>query len=406
MTIAGATPPVSRGAGGAGDAPAGREPAARRTRGRTARAHARAARELATLLLQGRSATARRTARRRDEFHRQLWLDAAAALELPTRRVGTDLEIAIGARTVVMGRSTCSLESDSALERAGDKALVHRLLGERGVPVAPHRVFTLDTLAEAEAFLAAAPDACVVKPAQDTSGGRGVTTGVRDRDALLRAAATAAAAGSRAGRRTRGGALPVRLLAKLGDLRHVPLLIEHQIAGDNYRLLYLDGELIDAVCRPVPYVVGDGRTPIRELIDRANSVRTAAAGERGELVVHRDADLVNTLAGQSLTLASVPADGVAVRLKTTVNEGSVADHQPARAILCAEIVEQGAQAAAAVRARLAGVDVVATDPGLPLATSGGCVLEVNTTPGLAFHHHGRPGAVDVARVVLERLVEG
>ncbi len=40
---------------------------------------------------------------------------------------------------------------------------------------------------------------------------------------------------------------------------------------------------------------------------------------------------------------------------------------------------------------------------MSLAAAGGVVLEVNTTPGLAYHYHGNPGGVDVATVVLARL---
>ena len=68
---------------------------------------------------------------------------------------------------------------------------------------------------------------CVVKPATGTGGGAGVATGIRTRWQLARAAAAAAVYSDE-------------------------LLIERQVEGDNYRLLYLDGELLDAYVREAP----------------------------------------------------------------------------------------------------------------------------------------------------------
>jgi D-alanine-D-alanine ligase-like ATP-grasp enzyme len=49
------------------------------------------------------------------------------------------------------------------------------------------------------------------------------------------------------------------------------------------------------------------------------------------------------------------------------------------------------------------VDVLTTDPGVPLARSGGVVLEVNTTPGYYYHYHRRGPEAPVATMILERL---
>ena len=183
----------------------------------------------------------------------------------------------------------------------------------------------------------------------------------------------------------------------------MPLLIERQVTGEDYRLLYLDGVLVDAVHRMSPTLVGDGRSTVAELVGELNARRLDRAEDRGESIVGIDTDLIRTLALQSLTTSSVPEAGRAVRLKTAVNDNALDDNRPARHLLHPDTVELGARAAAAVGARLVGVDVITSDPGVPLAAAGGCVLEVNTTPGFAFHYHGRDGAVDVARVVLERL---
>lgn len=368
------------------------------------RTQLRSAAALAGLLVEGQlSRTRRASRRRRDCRYLQFWIDAARTLDLPTRRVGDGLEIALSESVIEVHRSANTLESPEVLDRAGDKALVYGLLAERGIPVTEHRSFTLATLPDAAAFVAGSPGPCVVKPARDTSAGHGVTTNVSDARSLRAAAAAAAAAGARAARGSRHGSAPGRLRAKFAELRTVPLLVERQVTGEDYRLLYLDGVLVDAVHRMSPTVVGDGERSVAEIIAEINAHRLAHADDRGESVVALDTDLTRTLSLQSLTPSSVPEAGRVVRLKTAVNDNALDDNRPARHLLHPETIELGARAAGAIGGRLVGVDVVTAEPGLPLAVSGGCVLEVNTTPGFAFHYHGKPGAVDVARVVLERL---
>ncbi|GAA2564187.1 hypothetical protein [Pseudonocardia hydrocarbonoxydans] len=368
------------------------------------RTNVRSAAMLAGLLVDGQLSRSRRASKvRRDRRYLQFWIDAARTLELPTRYVDDRLAIALDGSLIEVRRAANTLDTQEVLDRAGDKTLVYRILAEHGVPVTGHRSFTLATLSAAAQFVAASPVPCVVKPARDTSAGHGVTTNVTDTRSLRAAAAAAAAAGARAARDSRHGSLPARLRAKFAELRSVPLLVERQVPGEDYRLLYLDGVLVDAVHRMAPTLVGDGERTVAAIVAGINAERLARADDRAESVVALDSDLIRTLALQSLTTSSVPAAGRVVRLKTAVNDNALDDNRPARHLLHPETIELGARAARAVGARLVGVDVVTADPGLPLAASGGCVLEVNTTPGFAFHYHGRPGGIDVARVVLERL---
>ncbi|WP_214365519.1 hypothetical protein [Pseudonocardia sp. H11422] len=371
----------------------------------TRRAHVRACGHLVRMLVQQRLSRADRSVRQsRSAFYRRVWTDAAAGFGLPVRHRGGDvLEIGLGADTVTVRNTVCELDPRDVLDRAGDKVLVHGLLSAEGIPVPEHRTFTIDSPDAARAFLGDAPAGCVVKPARDTAAGNGVTTGVRTVHDLVDAAAVAAAAGAKAGRSSRTGSPFARLSTKFRDLRRVPLLIEHQVPGDNYRLLYLDGVLIDAVRRAQLSATGDGHSTVAQLIERLNTRRTSGGGQNGQRPVRPDADMLRTLAEQSVTLSSVPEIGRTVALRRAINQNSPEDNWPALEDLCESIVEQGARAGAVVGARMVGVDVITTDPRVPLDVSGGCVLEVNTTPGLVAHYHGHPGAVDPAKLLLQRL---
>ncbi|WP_219416022.1 hypothetical protein [Pseudonocardia nigra] len=358
--------------------------------------------EIVSGIVRARRSAARRARANHAAYYRSIWTAAAGRVGVAVTDLGGGaIELALPALTLRVRGTHVRLDGPEVLRRAGDKAHVSELLAAAGLPVPPHRVVSPARLDEAAAFLAAAPDACVVKPARDTAAGRGVTTGVRTPRDLRRAAVAAAAAAARA------SALdgdPVRRAVRMAHgLDRMPLLIEHQIPGANYRLLFLDGVLIDAIRRDAPVAVGDGRRSVGELLDALNAARLRSGGGHAQVVVNRDLDLERTLADQGLTVGAVPAAGRAVRLKTTINDNAPDSNRPALGLLCADLVDQARAAAAAVGARLAGVDVITTNPGVSLAESGGCLLEVNTTPGLAMHYHGHDGGTDVATDILRQL---
>jgi cyanophycin synthetase len=262
---------------------------------------------------------------------------------------------------------------------AGDRPLTYRLLARAGLMIPRYTEFTLKEITRGISFIESQRRECVVKPAKGTGGGRGVTTGIRRPLHLALAAASAAVYGDH-------------------------LLIEEQLEGDNYRLLYLDGVLLDAYVRKPPTVAGDGRSTVARLVRRANVDRLSRGSGLSQVLLTIDLDMRRTLAKQGLSLRSVPPAGAVVTLKTVVNENCGADNATATHLLCDSIIEDGARAADSLQVRLAGVDVVTRDPGVPLAEAGGAILEVNTTPGFYYHYQKREGAFPVALHLLKKLL--
>jgi len=363
----------------------------------------RAAADLTRGIVRQRVSSIRRTERQRQNaYYRQLWHDVAGRLSATVTALD-DGYLEITPPGVRVRNTHISIDGREVLRRAGDKVLCHRMLTEAGLPAPEHAVFTLATFDRARAFLAEAAGQCVVKPGQDSSAGSGVTTLVRTHQDLVRAAAEAAQVGARSSRSARSNGRVRRITATYAQLAGVPLLIERQVEGGNYRLLFLDGELVDAIRRGVPSVVGDGDATVEQLLGRLNAARVRVGGVLGQSLVKYDLDAERTLADQGLTPSSVPVAGRVVRIKTTINSSAADTNSPARDELCEEIVEQAAQAAGLLGVRWAGVDVITPDPSVSLTASGGRILEVNTTPGLAMHYHGKPGQVDPAQELLERL---
>jgi len=315
---------------------------------------------------------------RRARFYLDAWDEAATATGGRLRQIeGQLLEVSCGGVVVRSRRNVTSLDDPLTLAVAEDKPLVYRLLGERGVPVPRHTVCAANDPRSAWRFARSLGRPCVVKPARGASGAIGITTAVATWTELVRAMTYAG-----------------------GFDREV--LVEELAGGGVYRLLYFDGELLDAVRRDPPTVTGDGHATIGQLIAAENARRFEGGIASCQSLVRVDIEMRHTLRRAGLDLRSVPADGETVRLKNVVNDNRREDNVTAG--FCAEVVAVGAEAAAAVGARLAGVDVMTPDPASPLEAAGGVVIEVNGAPGYYYHYYKRDGRVPVATALLERLV--
>ncbi|MFA4964868.1 MAG: hypothetical protein WC709_04425 [Thermoleophilia bacterium] len=327
-----------------------------------------------------RTATKQQVVASRTGFYREVWDEAARELGGSVTVLDRALlEVRCGAVVLRTRTNLTSLDDQLTAAVADDKPLSYRLLAARGLPVPRHLACPADDLRRAWRFGRSLGRPCVVKPAR-ASGAIGVTTAVTTRSDLARAMAYGGAFGPE-------------------------LLIEEMVAGGIYRLLYLDGELLDAVRRDPPTVVGDGVATLEQLIAAENRRRLAGGIEACQSLIKLDGELKHTLRQAGRTLKSVPAAGEVALLKHVVNDNRREDNVSAADVLCPALVEAGARAAAAVGTRLAGVDIITPDPSRPLADAGGVVIEVNASPGYYYHYYKREGRVPVATLILRHLVE-
>lgn len=319
----------------------------------------------------------------RDSVYREIWSAAALRAGADCEQVGPGvLRLERDGASTFVNQQLTALDDPVTLKLALDKAAVHRLLRGVDVPVPEHVEFGCRDLAPAERFLAATGGACVVKAAGGTAGGEGTTAGVDTPVRLLRACLHAARFGER-------------------------LLIERQAPGPVYRLLFLDGELVDVIRHLPPRLEGDGRASVEDLIRGENGRRWAAGGGAGLSLLGVGLDTVFALERQGLALSSVVAGGHEVTIQTVTNANRIEDTTTVRHALDEELVSAARRAAAAVELRLAGVDVITPDAGVSLERAGGVVTEVNGTPGIHHHYHVADPrqATPVAVPILERVLE-
>lgn len=323
----------------------------------------------------------RRAPDRLRSFSRTMWEGAARELEAEFRELSPGLFRIQrnGVAVQLLGQRTPFADPVST-ELASDKALARELMAEAGVRVPESGVFTPRALSAARTFLESAAGPCVVKPRRGAAGG-GVTGSVTTADQLRQA------------------------LRRAGTVTE-EVLVERQVAGDHYRILLLDGEVLDVLRREHPRVVGDGESTIEQLMAAEYERRLGSEGLDGLKPLHVDLDCLFTLAASGHRLDTVLPVGAVVRVKTATNNSSSRECATFTAPVSPDLITHARAAAAAVGVRLAGIDVLTTDPSVSLAESGGVVLEVNPTPGL-WHHYNVSAKAEATRVavpILEALL--
>ena len=312
--------------------------------------------------------------------YKAIWEAAAAAVGADVEEMGNEfLLLSRGERSTVVRFHLVMLDHPATTALALDKAVVHRLLRERGLPVPDHYLFDAHDRQGAEVLVNERKVSFVVKPANGTGGGLGVTCGVRTADDLARAWAAATAWDDE-------------------------VMIEETVMGNEYRLLFLDGKLLDVVRRERPTLTGDGHSTVLDLFVEENQRRIAAGDDEVARLLRLDLDALLALRSAGYSVRGVPARGATLVAKGTVGENARADNEGGW-FLDPSIVSAASSAVEAARLRLAGVDLVTADPNLPLKATGGAILEVNGTPGFHYHYEVGNEPAPVATAVLERLLD-
>ena len=270
-----------------------------------------------------------------------------------------EMRLTHGGRRVLTRESLSELTSAVAMSRCDDKRVTRRLLAGHGVPVADgHEVVGGAVGPVEEAFLER-HGSVVVKPARGEQG-RGITVGVSDPDDL-RSAVTEA-------------------------YHHCPdVLLEEHVAGEDVRLLVIDGSLVAAAVRRPASVVGNGRDTIRDLVVAQSQRRQRATG--GESSIPLDDMTAAVVADAGHTMTDVLPVGEPLQVRRTANlhtGGTIED--------VTDRVSLPLRQAAVRAAELIGIPVAGMDFLVP-AISGDqfTFVEANERPGLA-NHEPRPTA--------------
>ncbi len=295
------------------------------------------------------------------DFYIKFWTDASNAIGASMVDIGYGFfKITKGDNKTYVRNFNVMLDDNLTLNIAGNKPFVLNILSDYDFQIPRFLEYKIEQLAKAESFLTSLGKNAVVKPASGTGAGRGVTTHISDIKKLHKASIFA---------------------SSFCDT----LLIEEQVEGDSFRLLYIEGEFIDALRRDPPVVIGDGKSTIKKLIEQENNKRIKS----DEILTFHpliiDMECKLKLKEQCLSISSVLNMNQKVIVKTVVNQNSCFENHVVRDEIHPSIVSTGQQIVNELGITLGGIDVITSDITVPLQQSGGVINEINTTPGL--HHH-------------------
>ena len=275
-------------------------------------------------------------------------VDAAVERRIPTLRLndGNLVQLGYGARSRRIWTAETDQTSAIAESISRDKDLTKSLLQSCGVPIPEGRIVSSPDDAWEAAQDIGIP--VVVKPS-DANHGRGVSTDLNTRE-------------------------EVDAAYKLADLEGSAVMVERFVRGNEHRLLVVGGKLVAAAKGESATVTGDGVSNITQLI--ATQINTDP--RRGEhedfplslITYEEDPTVLLVLARQGYGPDSVPPAGKTVLVQ---RHGNVAFD-------CTDDVHPSAAAAAALAARIvgldiAGVDLVVEDIATPLQEQGGAIVE-------------------------------
>lgn len=299
---------------------------------------------------------------RRREFYASYWEDAAQRLGARVKRLPNDhFEIACNGRSARVQYHYLDLDTYFSQSLADDKVFVTGIVKELGYLAPRFREYTLRSVSSALRFLEEVGPPCVVKP-RVGSGGFGINTAVNTRARLIAAS-----------------------LATSNSISLPELMIEQQIPGDAYRLLYLDGRLLHAVKRGRCTVVGDGRATVRELIASENESRLTDSTIQSLTELTIDLEVKNVLADQEKALSTVPARGERIVVKNVCNQNCRRDQENVTPHVHADYSELADAVGTKLGAHLIGIDVMSEDISVCPKQSRSAILEVNIPPGLHYH---------------------
>lgn len=209
----------------------------------------------------------------------------------------------------------------------------------------------------------------VVKP-NDSGLGEGVTVGVRNKEELTWAIKTA-------------------------QEGYKKFIVEEFASGDDYRLLVLDGELIAACKRIPPFVVGDGKSSLKELVDQFNIKRAK------KLVIDREVE--RNLKEQKVNFESKVASGRRIQLRRNANVHTGGISEDVTDKVASKFKEIAVRITKELELRLSGVDIITSD--ISEETASYNMIEVNGMPSYDIHEEpslGKPRPY-ITRLILEAV---
>ena len=164
------------------------------------------------------------------------------------------------------------------------------------------------------------------------------------------------------------------------------VIVEKFITGEDYRLLVINHVLVAAAKRTPAHVIGDGKSTVKELIDKVNEDPRRGYGHENVLTMITINELTKTIIKDAgYTVDSVIPKGERLILKDTANLSTGGTAEDITDIVHPSNVSMAERISKIIDLDICGIDIMTSDITQPLSDTGGAILEVNAGPGFRMH---------------------
>ncbi|WP_051189186.1 acylphosphatase [Halalkalibacillus halophilus] len=247
--------------------------------------------------------------------------------------------------------------TDEAFDICANKEYTKQYLEREDVPVPKGRMFEKDvSLEEIKSYAEQIGFPLVVKPT-DGNAGKGVFANIEGLEELANIVDY------------------VR-----NDLEFNDIIVETYVAGDEFRIVVIEDQVLGAMKRRPASVVGDGKHTITQLIRMQNEIRKMNPHLTSRLI-KVDREVLDLLKRSGHTLKSVPEEGerIYLREKSNLSAGGEAID------VTDELTDELKQIAIDAGKAIPGLTHYGVDMIVNQEKNTGVILEVNARPGLGGH---------------------
>ncbi len=287
-------------------------------------------------------------------------LDACRRRGIPVQRLGSGSLYQLGYGRYLRRVQAAMTDHTSCVgvDIAGDKQLTRKILSESAIPVPQGKVARSEE--EIVECFRDFKGSVVVKPCQGNQG-KGVSLNLQNENDVLTA-------------------------FRLAEIYDSKVIIEEYIKGYNYRILVVGGKVVAAARRIPPMIIGDGKSSIKELVEKENNNPLRGEGHENYLTkISLDSVVVMDLHRQGLALTSVPSKGQKTVLRHSANLSTGSTAEDVTSIIHPDNTQLAVYAAKILGLDIAGVDIILEDISKSYRHQEGRIIEINAAPGLRMH---------------------
>lgn len=304
--------------------------------------------------------------------------DYANKVGLPIIKLGNGefYQIGYGKQGRIIEASISPNTSCISVDIACDKMLTKELLRTQSIPVAKGSKVknVINLLKEAEEI----GYPVVLKP-QYGNKGKGVILNLKSEKELLDA------------------------YRKIKD-KFKDIIIEKYHKGKDFRVCVVNYKVVAVSLRIPPFVIGNGKDTIFELINKLNEDPLRGEDHEKPLTkVKLDEEVIDAISEQRKTLMEVLDKGEKIYLRKNANLSTGGEAIDFTDEICDENINLCIRIAKTLKLDICGIDICTDDISIPIYKNG-VVMEVNAAPGLRMHLNPSKGkSRDIGKEIVNMI---